>query len=154
MQKAIVPIYEVCTGCRMCELVCSLSHFDAVNPKKSNIIVVKRGLRYDLPVVCNQGIGCSEECVASCPVECIVREDQFVSINKDECIGCEACVEACPYDAIKMVEGIAIKCDLCDGAPQCVEFCSLHAIKYDEGAKQNYDDVRELASRSNEALGV
>lgn len=152
MQKAIVPLYEVCTGCRMCELVCALFHFGTINPKKSNITIAKRGIRHDLPVVCNQGLNCNEECVASCPVECIKRENGILKIIKDECIGCEACVEACPYNAIKMVGEIAIKCDLCDGDPNCVKFCSLGAIKFDEGPKQNFDDVRKLASGSGEGV--
>ena len=146
VQKAIVPNHEICTGCRICEVVCSLSHFDAINTKKSNISIVKKGLRFDLPVVCNQGIACKEECIGSCPVECIKRENGIVKIIKEDCIGCEACVDACPYDAIRMVDEIAIKCDLCDGDPECVKLCSLHAIEYKEGGKQNFDDVRGLVS--------
>jgi Fe-S-cluster-containing hydrogenase component 2 len=146
MQKAIVPFHEVCTGCRSCELACSIFHFGNINPKNSRISIFKKGIENDLAVVCNQGIGCEEECIASCPVECIKREELIVSIVKEDCIGCEACVEACPYGAIKMVEAIAIKCDLCDGDPTCVKFCPLQAIKYDEGPKDNYDKVRSKVS--------
>lgn len=152
MNKAIVPIYEVCSGCRVCELACSLSHFGYINPKKSRITIVKKGLKYDLAVVCNQGISCNVDCVASCPVEAIKKEDGIVKIIEDECIGCEACVEACPYNAIKMIDMIAIKCDLCNGEPQCVKFCPLHAIIYEEGRKQNYDDVKRLASQPKEEV--
>ncbi len=150
MQKAIVPFQEICTGCRSCELACSIFHFGHINPKHSRISIFKKGLANDLAVVCNQGIRCKEECIASCPVECIKREELAVRIVKEDCIGCEACVEACPFDAIKMVDAIAIKCDLCDGNPTCVKFCPLHAIKYTEGPKENYDDVRDQLSKGVE----
>lgn len=41
-------------------------------------------------------------CVAVCPVDCIVAEDedQNYFINPDECIDCGACVPECPVDAI------------------------------------------------------
>ncbi|MCK4265702.1 MAG: 4Fe-4S binding protein, partial [Thermoplasmata archaeon] len=29
-------------------------------------------------------------------------------VNKDECIGCGVCVDACPSDAIKMVDDLAV----------------------------------------------
>jgi Fe-S-cluster-containing hydrogenase component 2 len=147
MSKAIVPIHEVCTGCRICEQACSLKHFDVINPKKSNIVIVKRGLMYDLPVICNQGLSCSEECVGSCPVDCISWEDGILKIIKEDCVNCMACVDACPYNAIHVVDNFPIKCDLCDGDPQCVKFCSLKAIKYDEGPKANFNDVRTLVSK-------
>jgi Fe-S-cluster-containing hydrogenase component 2 len=152
MQKAIVPFHEICSGCRACELVCSLYHFGHVNPKKSRISIVKKGLENDLAVVCNQGLRCSEECIPSCPVECIKRDDGIVRIITEDCIGCEACVEACPYDTIKMVGDIAIKCDLCDGNPTCVKFCPLHAITYEDGPAEKYDDVRGLVSTSNRGV--
>jgi len=153
MDKAIVPVFEVCSGCRICEIACSISHFDRINPMKSRITIVKKGLENDLAVVCNQGLKCNEECVDSCPVEAIKRENGILKIIKEECTGCEACVEACPYNAIKMVEEIAIKCDLCEGDPNCVKFCPLHAIKFDLDPKQNFDDVRNLVATAGKEVG-
>jgi len=39
-QKKIHVIEDLCTGCRMCQLICSYEHFRAFNPKKSKINVV------------------------------------------------------------------------------------------------------------------
>ncbi len=46
-----------------------------------------------------------------------------LAIDPAKCDGCGACVEACPYGAIKIVNGKAVKCDLCvfaGGEPRCV----------------------------------
>ena len=39
------------------------------------------------------------DCVAVCPVECFHADDKMLYIDPDECIDCDACVEACPVDA-------------------------------------------------------
>lgn len=44
-----------------------------------------------------------QECVETCPVECITGGDDTVpTINTDECIDCSACEAACPAEAITM----------------------------------------------------
>jgi Fe-S-cluster-containing hydrogenase component 2 len=53
-----------------------------------------------------------------------------VKINYDECIGCEACVQACPFGAIIALEDKVVKCELCGGSPQCVRYCAAETIKY------------------------
>lgn len=50
-------------------------------------------------------------------------------IDKDVCIGCEACVGACPTSAIEMVDGKAIvKADDCVECGACVATCPVSAI--------------------------
>jgi len=43
--------------------------------------------------------GC-EECVEACPAEAITMQDDVAVINEDECTECGACVDACPAEAI------------------------------------------------------
>ncbi len=43
------------------------------------------------------------ECVETCPVEVLAIENEKAVVkNPDECIECEACVSACPHEAISM----------------------------------------------------
>ena len=43
--------------------------------------------------------GC-EECVEACPAEAITLVDEKAVINEDECTECGECVETCPEEAI------------------------------------------------------
>ncbi len=45
--------------------------------------------------------GC-EECIETCPTECISMVDGKAVVDQDECTDCEACVDVCPEDAISM----------------------------------------------------
>ncbi len=66
-------------------------------------------------------------CVNSCPVEAlsISKETGAVLVNKEKCIACGKCIEACPGRIPHMhpsAKHILI-CDLCSGDPQCVKVC-------------------------------
>lgn len=76
-------------------------------------------------------------CVAICPVTAMYqREDGIVEFDGRECIGCKACLQACPYDAIHVDPntGTAAKCHYCAHRtdiglePACVVVCPEHAI--------------------------
>lgn len=40
------------------------------------------------------------DCVDVCPVDCFYEGEQMLYIKPEECIDCEACVPACPVEAI------------------------------------------------------
>jgi formate-dependent nitrite reductase membrane component NrfD/ferredoxin len=64
------------------------------------------------------------------------RRDGIVEFDSDLCIGCKACLQACPYDAIHIdpESGTAAKCHFCAHRtdlglePACVIVCPVHAI--------------------------
>jgi ferredoxin/formate-dependent nitrite reductase membrane component NrfD len=64
------------------------------------------------------------------------RKDGIVDFDKDWCIGCKACIAACPYDAIFInpEDHTAEKCNMCAHRlevglePACVVVCPTQAI--------------------------
>ena len=131
MSKKLAVIPELCSGCRICELACSISHFGVNNPKKSAVRVLTT---YPQPVV-RMPIICSQckvpVCADACPVGALKRANGVVSLDTDLCISCMKCVEACPFGAVYAHDDVAhpIKCDLCGGRPQCVAKCPKAAIR-------------------------
>ena len=54
----------------------------------------------------------------------------MVVVNKQECTGCETCVDSCPVEAISMVAGLAeINQDECTECGTCIEECPVEAIE-------------------------
>jgi ferredoxin len=52
-----------------------------------------------------------------------------VKIDKEACIGCGACVDVCPVNALSMVDGKA-ECDdnACIDCGACIATCPVQAI--------------------------
>lgn len=142
--------YEKCTGCRLCELVCSVMHNGVSNPSRSRIKIVKwesEGLY--IPMSCQQ---CQDApCMNVCPVKAISRDKALdhVKVDYDICIGCRACVSACPFGAMSFdsADRQVIKCDLCDGDPQCVRFCEVKALEYVDADSVSVLKKRDAALR-------
>ena len=49
-------------------------------------------------------------------------------VSKEICVGCEACVEACPLEAITIDDDIAIISDKCNECGACLRGCPVSAI--------------------------
>jgi len=147
-KKIMIVDPEKCTGCRNCELVCSVRHNGVSNPSLARIHVVKwDNPSIYIPMRCQQ---CEDApCMAVCPKDAIYRNEELdsVSINHDLCIGCKMCVAACPFGAMgwNSKRGRVFKCDLCHGDPQCVRFCDTKAVDYVETSKLYFDRMREAA---------
>lgn len=86
-----------------------------------------------MPKLCNQ---CEKPpCVQVCPVGATYRtKDGVVLIDHDYCIGCQYCVQACPYGVrtFNHEYGVTDKCNWCYHRitkglqPVCVEVCPVH----------------------------
>jgi phenylglyoxylate dehydrogenase beta subunit len=72
-------------------------------------------------------------CIEACPVGAIVKseEDGVVRVLRDECIGCETCVTACPYENMffDLESSVAFKCEICEGDPACVKACPYGVLE-------------------------
>lgn len=148
----LVIDYTKCTGCRSCEIACSFAKNGECNPSKARLHIV-RMKRYgiNVPLVCQQ---CEKPlCKEACPTGAIYRGEKInaYKVSESKCIGCRACVLACPFGSISVFaeEGYATKCDLCDGEPRCARACEEGAILYVTGeALQNrrkrLESIRKL----------
>ena len=129
-----------CVGCGVCGLMCSLYHYDEQSPTLSRSELVRDPFTYDHSwYVCQQ---CeTADCYHACPKKDSARLIDPVTrakyVNEDECIGCGACIEACPQAPVRVkmhpVKDVAMNCDLCrgrDDGPICVQFCTMHALSY------------------------
>ena len=131
MAKILAVIPELCSGCRICELICSIEHFGVNNPKKSavRVLVTYPHPVVRMPIICNQ---CKVPvCADACPVGALKRKEGLVQLDQKECISCMKCVNACPFGAIYAHADVdyPIKCDLCGGQPKCVQVCPKNAIR-------------------------
>ena len=150
MAKVLYIDYRKCTGCRTCEMVCSVMHDGVVNPERSRIKIMKweaEGLY--VPMSCQQ---CQDApCMNVCPVKAISQDEELgrIMVDYDICIGCRACVAVCPFGAMNfnVKDKRVFKCDLCDGEPQCVRFCDVQAIEYIEADSVATDKKRDAAER-------
>jgi len=132
MTKMIVTNPDVCTGCRVCENVCSLVHFGECNPARARIRVMRwETLGVDVPITCLQ---CEEApCAESCPNNAIQRNPKTgaMETKEDLCIQCHMCALACPFGATLVgPEEEVLRCDFCGGDPECVKLCEQAAIQY------------------------
>lgn len=124
----VKAIAENCSGCMVCEIVCSMKHWNIINPKKSGIRIEKKSVTEDIPHICSHGKECNLECVDACKFDAMKVNDGVVYVDYENCVGCGACERACPLNAVWIFNKRAYKCDLCGGEPQCVKFCSQNAL--------------------------
>jgi carbon-monoxide dehydrogenase iron sulfur subunit len=122
---------NICSRCRMCELICAFHHHGVGNPRRARIQVIPLGKGEDIPVTC---LNCEDPpCLKICPSGAMHRPEPegMVMVKQDLCIGCAMCVNACPVGAVILdpIDGLAVKCDLCQGDPQCVFYCPAKVLK-------------------------
>ncbi len=156
--KVVVVDYEKCTGCRNCEMACSVFHAQVCNPTKSAVRIVKwEGEGLEVPVICQQ---CEDPaCANICPVQAISRhaDTGAMVVDGDLCVGCRMCIVACPFGAITLDRDRrqAIKCDLCGGVePWCVRFCQPGALTYEPPAAISLHKKRAAARRLVEVVSA
>ena len=153
---------ERCIGCCTCVIAC----------KVENGLEIGSGVRVEtiggahkdtpagkfpllsmhyLPMLC---MHCDQPpCLEACPVTAISkREDGIVLIDENKCDGCQACLDACPYDALTLdpEKDLVIKCTLCshrldkEQEPFCVKCCEAEAIFF--------GDLNDLESTASQLI--
>jgi tetrathionate reductase subunit B len=129
-----------CTCCHGCTIAC-LSENNVPDGKyRSWVKKISKGRYPDtsfhfLPRLCNQ---CEDApCLNLCPTGATYRtqEDGVVHVDREICIGCHVCIDACPYGArfFNPITQTADKCDFCYHRitrgiePACVTACTGRA---------------------------
>ena len=129
-----------CIGCHACTTACKSENEVPLSVTRTYVKYVDTGIfpqvRRSFQVTrCNQ---CDDApCVEACPTAAMFRRpDGIVDFDKSICIGCKACIAACPYDAIFInpEDHSAEKCNFCAHRldvglePACVIVCPTEAI--------------------------
>ena len=129
-----------CIGCHACSTACKSENQVPLSVNRTYVKYVDVGVfphaRRAFQVTrCNQ---CEDPpCVEVCPTGAMhARADGIVDFDKTICIGCKACIAACPYDAIFInpEDHSAEKCNFCAHRldiglePACVVVCPTEAI--------------------------
>lgn len=154
---AMVIDLDRCTRCDDCVRACASTHDN--NPR-----FLRHGPSSGRLMVAAACMHCADPvCMIGCPTGAIHRESFAgqVVINPVTCIGCKACANNCPYEAIRMVEIRdeggefimgedfrpilkATKCDLCVeswGGPACERACPHGALE-----RMNLNDLEALTN--------
>lgn len=140
MNFAFVIDNRRCIGCHACSTACKAENSVPLGVHRTWVKYVEKGIfpytrRHFQVTRCNH---CAKPpCVPICPTSAMFqRTDGIVEFDSDACIGCKACLQACPYDAIHIdpESGTAAKCHFCAHRtdvglePACVIVCPVHAI--------------------------
>ncbi len=89
LKRTLIFDADNCTGCKICELICSMTCHGEYNPRRSHIRLLRN------------------------------REmDVMIAALDTDCNFCGSCVEWCPYDVLEFVtpqEAVLIRKQLCIG---------------------------------------
>jgi Fe-S-cluster-containing dehydrogenase component len=156
--KVFVIDVGICNGCYSCQIACKDEHVGndwspIAKPQPDTgqfWLKLQESIRGTVPKVKMHYVPwlcqhCDNApCIPACPVKGVIykRDDGLVIIDPVKCMGCRACVDACPYNAIYFNDSlnIAQKCTGCahllDGGewkvPRCADSCPTEAIKFGE----------------------
>jgi Fe-S-cluster-containing dehydrogenase component/formate-dependent nitrite reductase membrane component NrfD len=129
-----------CIGCHACTVACKEENRVPLGAFRTWVKYVERGefpntRRHFAVLRCNH---CDHApCVTICPTVALYRRpDGIVDFDRDRCIGCKSCMQACPYDALYIDPDThtAAKCHFCAHRverhlePACVIVCPERAI--------------------------
>lgn len=118
--------YSSCSGCKRCELACSIKHEGWMWPEASRIRIFMPFPGCEVPHLCSQCM--TYPCVSSCPVQALSIDatTKAVLVDRSKCISCGKCINACPGKVPFLHPGDnkATICDLCGGDPECVKVCT------------------------------
>lgn len=109
----------LCTGCQSCQFACREANHLSPGIYLRRVLTLESGDPAGYTGFFSAGCSHCQEpaCVAACQNGAMYRDpDQGVVLHDDQrCIGCSACLWACPYGAVTInpMNGKAVKCNSC-----------------------------------------
>jgi Fe-S-cluster-containing dehydrogenase component/formate-dependent nitrite reductase membrane component NrfD len=152
-----------CIGCHACTVACKAEHDDPLGVNKTWVKYIEKGEFPDTSrnfsvMRCNH---CDDSpCTDVCPVTALwEREDGIVDFDTERCIGCKACMQGCPYDALYIdpETSTAAKCNYCSHRvdtgrePACVTVCPEDAIIAGDTENPNTEITQTVADQEVQA---
>ena len=136
MSKKLIFHPENCIQCHACELAC-VKWRELEDGVQYRRVSAKFEGAYPMPKLMTRSDAClhceDPACAATCPVGAITKnEDGIVLVDRDSCIGCRLCYDACPVQVPQFgADGTMQKCDMCIGTdgPYCAAVCPTRAIE-------------------------
>lgn len=137
-QGLLVVNAAKCTGCKRCEINCTLfndrecsSYISRVKISRNLHIHGTDGLLMGnftyFPDTCRQCA--TPACGEACPKEAVYADEKGVKmIDQSKCIGCGACVEACPWQ-MPTINPETKKSSKCIACGACVAGCPSGALE-------------------------
>jgi Fe-S-cluster-containing dehydrogenase component len=153
-----------CVGCMDCVVACKTENNVPEGYNRDWIVTFANGKFPDIHMEiqtqrCNH---CDNTpCVSCCPTGASHVEEfgKIVLVEQNKCIGCKACLAACPYDArFVHPDGYADKCTFCihrveqGELPACVSVCPTHCMYFGDFDDPNSEVSKLLTSRKNHSL--
>ena len=132
---------EDCIECRGCEVACKNWRGLELGVRWRRVTRIWHG-SYPKVTMDTASVSCMHcadpVCIKECPESAISKgKNGIVVVDREKCIGCQTCLEACPYGAPQFGEDEKMqKCDLCTGSvdlskdlPPCAATCPTKALK-------------------------
>ncbi len=149
-----------CVGCEACTVSCQMEYGLDAEHRFTRVHRYEFGTypRVGGAVVTTQCMHCDDPpCVRVCPSGASAKLDSgFVVVDEEKCIGCQYCLNACPYDARVFDETrkVAQKCSFCyervqqGQSPACVQTCMALARLFGDTENPDSEIARALARRT------
>ena len=152
-----------CVGCSDCVVACQTENDVPIGYCRDWITETVNGsyptieleLKYERCNHCDNA-----PCVRCCPTGASHQLDNgIVLVTGNECIGCGACIESCPYDArYQHPDGYVDKCTFCHHRlekgqlPACVSVCPTKCMYFGDLDNPNSEVSKLLKNRKHKTL--